>query len=160
MFKINIHTGFFSGSEFSGINFDGISLWDVLEHVPDPNGLLLNVFDRLKPGGWVFAYTENVESFNVFITGADSEIFEPDVHLRHYSPKTFRAEFEKAGFQVRDVLTKGLDIQHIETSAKLYPERYSIDKLQPMFEQHNLWQEIINISGKGDNLRLFAQKEI
>jgi hypothetical protein len=48
--------------------------------------------------------------------------------------------------------------QAIETSIKQYHEKYSNDKLQPMFEQCDLWQEIININGKGDNLRLFAQK--
>ncbi len=155
----NIHSGSFEGLEFPGVHFDVITLWDVLEHVPSPHSVLQNVFKRLRPGGWVFAYTENVESFNVFIAKEDSEIFAPDVHLRHYSPKTFRMEFEKAGFKVREVMTRGLDIQHIETTVKVKKGKYPEPELQWMFEMSNELQEVINVCGRGDNLRLFAQKE-
>jgi len=85
-------------------------------------------------------------------------MFTPDVHLRHYSPKTFRMEFEKAGFTVQTIMTKGLDIQHIETMVNLNPERYPLKRLQVMFQNAGDWQSVINACGKGDNLRLFAQK--
>lgn len=153
----NILNGVLKGEEYPPCYFDVITLWDVIEHVPQPNELLRSVFKLLKAGGWVFAYTENVESFNVFITGSDSEMFCPDVHLRHYSPKTFRLEFERAGFLVQDVMTKGLDIQHIQTTVKLNPGKYP-EGLQIMFDHNDEWQTIINACDKGDNLRLFAQK--
>ena len=154
----NIISGTLRGDEYPFEHFDVITLWDVLEHVPQPNELLLAVYRLLKPGGWIFAYTENFDSFNYLITGSDSEMFSPDVHLRHYTPKTFRKEFEKADFIVREVMTKGLDIQHIETATKLNPGKYPEKKLQFMFDNHKEWQAIINACGKGDNLRFFAQK--
>ncbi len=153
----NIRAGVLKGDEYPEDYFDAATLWDVIEHVPDPNKLLRSVYTLLKPGGWVFAYTENFDSFNYFVTGSNSEMFAPDVHLRHYSPETFRMEFEKAGFIVRDVLTKGLDIQHIGTTIKLNPEKYP-EKLQIMLNNSEEWQTVINACGKGDNLRLFAQK--
>jgi 2-polyprenyl-3-methyl-5-hydroxy-6-metoxy-1,4-benzoquinol methylase len=156
----NVRAGVLKGSDYSPNYFDVITLWDVLEHVPSPHELLLEVFQILKLGGWVFAYTENVESFNVFVTGVDSEMFAPDVHLRHYSAKTFRMEFENAGFMVRNVMTKGLDIQHIGTTIKVNPGKYPEDEFRPMFESPIQWQAVINACGKGDNLRLFAKKEV
>lgn len=155
----NIICGILQENTYPIDYFDVVTLWDVLEHIPNPAAVLHIVLNLLKPNGWVFAYTENVESFNVFITGGDSEIFSPDVHLRHYSPKTFRMEFEKAGFKGCEILTKGLDIQHIETTVKLHPGKYPQKELQYLFRNGNHWQNIINACGKGDNLRLFAQKD-
>lgn len=154
----NIKCGTLEEGEYPSDFFDAITVWDVLEHVPDPGELLRNVFRILKPGGWVFAYTENLDSFNVFVTGGDSEMFVPDVHLRHYSPATFKKEFEEANFLVRDVLTKGLDIQHIETILKLNPGKYPEEELRYMMKDSEQWQAVTNALGKGDNLRLFAQK--
>lgn len=153
----NILNGVLKNNVYPEEYFDVVTMWDVLEHVCQPAQLLRSVFKILKPSGWIFAYTENVESFNVFITNSDSEIFAPDVHLRHYSPKTFRMEFEKAGFKVKDVITKGLDIQHIQTTVRLCPDKYP-SGLQTIFKYSDELQAMINSCGKGDNLRLFAQK--
>jgi len=138
--------------------FDVITVWDVLEHVPDPGEILVQAFRTLKPGGWIFGYTENVDSFNVFITDRDSEIFMPDVHLRHYSPETFKKEFEKAGFVVREVMTKGLDVQHIKITLDLNPGKFPEKELQYLLDHSEEWQNVMNACDKGDNLRLFAQK--
>ncbi|HHL40436.1 MAG TPA: class I SAM-dependent methyltransferase [Deltaproteobacteria bacterium] len=154
----NIRAGVMSDDAYPADYFDVVTLWDVLEHVPDPGSLLVSVKKVLKPGGWVFAYTENLESFNYFITGADSEMFAPDVHIRHYTPATFRREFEKAGLSVSEVMTKGLDIQHIETTVKLNPDRYRREDFTALFEAAESMQNFINACGKGDNLRLFARK--
>lgn len=155
----NILEGVFRKNEYPDDYFDAVTLWDVLEHVPEPGTLLRSVFKAIKPNGWVFAYTENVESLNVFITGMDSEIFAPDVHLRHYSPDTFSKEFEKAGFLVKEVLTKGLDIQHIHSTLALNPDKYPCES-KSSFKYGDELQNIINACGRGDNLRLFAQKAV
>jgi 2-polyprenyl-3-methyl-5-hydroxy-6-metoxy-1,4-benzoquinol methylase len=154
----NIHNGTTDNIELGENTFDVVTLWDVIEHVEDPSSLLSYAFKVLKPRGWVFAYTENFNSFNYFITGELSEMFGADVHLRHYTPKTFRCEFENAGFTVREVLTKGLDVQHIETITKVYKDKFLDIDLQFLFNNKESMQEVINAAGKGDNLRLFAQK--
>jgi len=123
----------------------------------DPNKLLQAAKNILKPGGWIFAYTENIDSFNVFISNSDSEMIAADVHIRHYSPKTFKHEFEKAGFTVREVMTHGLDIQHLKTTMQVNPDKYP-SELNYLFSEENKLQSVINACDKGDNLRLFAQK--
>jgi 2-polyprenyl-3-methyl-5-hydroxy-6-metoxy-1,4-benzoquinol methylase len=138
--------------------FDIVTMWDVIEHVPEPSKLLEFAMKSLKPGGWLFAYTENYDSFNYFINGKYSEMFGADVHLRHYTPETFRKEFSDAGFIVRELYTKGLDIQHIRTIIDVYKGAFEGINFDFLFSNSDDMQEMINSSGKGDNLRLFAQK--
>ena len=154
----NIHHGTTENVDLGENVFDAITLWDVIEHVENPSSLLQFVYKSLKPGGWVFAYTENFESFNYFITGGLSEMFSADVHLRHYTPETFEKEFVKAGFKVRDIMTKGLDVQHIKTISKVYQKEFADLELDFIFNNSDDIQESINSTKKGDNLRLFAQK--
>jgi 2-polyprenyl-3-methyl-5-hydroxy-6-metoxy-1,4-benzoquinol methylase len=156
----NIQCGTLSSVQYPSDHFDIITLWDVLEHVEDPHSILVEVMRILKPGGWVFAYTENFDSFNVCMTKEYSEMVAADVHLRHYSPKTFRREFEKAKFQVDKVYTKGLDLAHIRKTFATHPEVFPQTSPWPLTpEQEEIFQDFVNQYDKGDNLRLFARKK-
>lgn len=154
----NIRCGTMDETAYPANFFDAVTLWDVLEHVEQPHRLLVAARRVLKPGGWIFAYTENFESFNLFITGMYSEIVAPDVHIRHYSPRTFRAEFEKAGFRVETVETRGLDLAHIRKTARTFPHRFpDLENALPPGMDEPL-QAFINLMDKGDNLRLYARR--
>ena len=107
-------------SSYEKDSFDVITLWDVIEHVPQPSELLEIAFQILKPGGLCFAYTENFRSFNVMVCGERSEIFAPDVHLWHYTPDSFKAQFSAAGFTEIKTVTKGLDLDHISVTEKIF----------------------------------------
>lgn len=138
--------------------FDVVTVWEVLEHVERPGDILRDIFRVVKPGGWVFAYTENIESFNAFVTGPYAEMIAPDVHLRHYSPATFRLEFERAGFAVDQVYTRGLDLSHISKTVAAYPHAVPLGVPELSPESCLELQEWINHLGKGDNLRLYARR--
>lgn len=45
--------------EFSGANFDGVILQDVIEHLPDPEVVLQEIARVLKPGGLIYLSTPN-----------------------------------------------------------------------------------------------------
>lgn len=45
-----IHTGAAAGP---GARFDAVALWDLLDRVPDPRGMLLQARRRLRPGGFL-----------------------------------------------------------------------------------------------------------
>lgn len=154
----SVHCGTLSDADYPASSFDVVTLWDVLEHVEEPGALLRDAIRMVKPGGWVFAYTENFESFNVFVTREYSEIVTPDVHLRHYSPRTFRREFEQAGFRVEEVYTRGLDLAHIAKTMQFYADVFQNERVCLPPEQEARFQEYINQLDKGDNLRLYARK--
>jgi len=97
----NMHCGTLADAMYPAASFDVVTIWDVLEHVEQPGELLKDIARVLKPGGWVFAYTENFESFNVFVTREYSEIVTPEVHLRHYSPARSGGNSSKLAFVSR-----------------------------------------------------------
>ena len=43
-------------------SFDALTLWDVLEHVPDPRTFLRHCASLLKPGGYLFANVPDLDS--------------------------------------------------------------------------------------------------
>ena len=153
----NIKCGTLTEASYEKDSFDVITLWDVIEHVPQPSELLEIAFQILKPGGLCFAYTENFRSFNVMVCGERSEIFAPDVHLWHYTPESFKAQFSAAGFTEIKTVTKGLDLDHISVTEKIFKgERLAAQHLDE--NESSVFQELLNKYGIGDNLRLIAQK--
>ena len=63
-----VHLGIFPHSEIHG-PFDAITLVDVIEHVPDPVGLLLKISENLAPGGVALVVTPDVNSLAARLLG-------------------------------------------------------------------------------------------
>ncbi len=61
---LSIHNGTLSDKPFPDIQFDVISMWNVIEHLEDPKKNLQEIYDRLRPGGLLIFTTPNLESFD------------------------------------------------------------------------------------------------
>lgn len=59
---LDVRTGELIGGMFPSNYFDVVTLWDVLEHVPDPVQTLSTVAEYMKPGGWLIVRVPNPES--------------------------------------------------------------------------------------------------
>ncbi len=57
----NIFCGKVEESNFPKNYFDIVTLWDVIEHIPDPNPLLSYTHSILKDNGIIFIHTPNVQ---------------------------------------------------------------------------------------------------
>ncbi len=79
--------------------FDVVTLWDVLEHTPDPKGVLQECRRVLKPGGLLLVNYPDIDSFISRIMGR-RWIFLLSVHLYYFTPSTLRQILEETGFQV------------------------------------------------------------
>lgn len=92
----NIFNGRLEDGPFKERSFDLVTLWDVLEHIPDPDPLLSRVRELLKPGGMVFIHTPNVQlqlwkaRAKRLLWGirADIHYLEAAAHLNLYSART------------------------------------------------------------------------
>ncbi|MBI4911446.1 MAG: class I SAM-dependent methyltransferase [Acidobacteria bacterium] len=91
-------------------HFDCISFNDVLEHLPDPWGVLSLVRPKLSPGGVLFACIPNVLHHSVL----GDLLFEGDwryraegvldqTHLRFFTRRSMVRMMEESGFQVISV---------------------------------------------------------
>jgi len=99
-----VHTGFLHSSAFDTISFDVITLWYVLEHVPDPMNILAHSYKLLRPGGTIFIAVPNARYILLrrrllqVLTGTPGSVHAHE-HLYHYTSRTLKAFLDKVGFE-------------------------------------------------------------
>lgn len=81
-------------------SFDLVTMWDVIEHVPDPKQLLEEAKAMLRPGGHLILETQNVDSRFATLLGLKWHHFKHQEHIFHFNPGTVRRVLEQAGFEV------------------------------------------------------------
>jgi SAM-dependent methyltransferase len=80
-------------------HFDVVTLWDVIEHVIDPQSVLERAHRLLKPGGLVVVHTIDIESLFARLMGARWPWL-MEMHIYYFSRRTLRAMLEQCGFEV------------------------------------------------------------
>jgi 2-polyprenyl-3-methyl-5-hydroxy-6-metoxy-1,4-benzoquinol methylase len=96
---------------FAADAFDVITCWHVLEHVRDPGRVLHEARRVLRPGGWLFVATPNLDDhlFRFAYRLArrrPPRLFDPEdreIHLFHFSARTLATLVASAGFGVSSV---------------------------------------------------------
>lgn len=83
--------------------YDCIALWDVLEHLRDPAGVLQTVGRALRPGGVLALSTGDVTSLCARLSGARWHLFNLPEHLFFFSPRALEALLRRAGCRVVDM---------------------------------------------------------
>ncbi len=88
-----------------GAPFDGVTLWDVLEHVDAPVALLASCRARLRPGGLLLVHTGNAR-FQIpkarLLHGLwpkAGPYLIPYQHLTHFDPRTAKLALRLAGLE-------------------------------------------------------------
>jgi hypothetical protein len=84
-------------------SFDLVTLWDVIEHVPDPQHVLRRVRELVKPGGKLLLETQNVASRWARLLGPRWHHYKHHEHLYHFAPGTIRRLLGDCGFTVLDI---------------------------------------------------------
>jgi hypothetical protein len=89
---------------------DAVTLWHVLEHVPDPRATLATLRDWTRPGGLVLIGVPNVRALQARIGG--DRWFHLDVprHRTHFSPAGLGRAAEAAGLEL--VAFHGVLLEH------------------------------------------------
>lgn len=85
-FGDKIFTGTLSGANFTANSMDVVTMFDVLEHSPDPVNLLKEAHRVLKHNGLLCIATPNTESFFCKIMGRNWPEFKPE-HLFTFGKK-------------------------------------------------------------------------
>lgn len=79
--------------------FDVITLWDVLEHVPDPKKVLQECNRILKKDGFLVVNYPDIGSWIARLMGR-KWVFLLSVHLYYFTPDTMRKMLGKNGFSL------------------------------------------------------------
>lgn len=125
-FQIQITPASFENYAAEGL-FDCLTLWDIIEHVPDPLGMLQKAYSLLKPGGILLIATPNHDSLINFLAeasycfslgvfqGAMELLFVPE-HILYFTVRTIRPAVEHSGFSILELSKTGTDIDRYHTS--------------------------------------------
>ena len=89
-------------ADYPDAYFDGVVIWHVLEHVPDPRRTLATVRRIVKPGARVVVAVPNFSSLQARSTGADWFHLDPPRHLYHFPLAALRRLLGATGFAVHD----------------------------------------------------------
>jgi 2-polyprenyl-3-methyl-5-hydroxy-6-metoxy-1,4-benzoquinol methylase len=95
-----------------------VTLWDMLEHVPDPVRTLRAAADLLAPGGSLWIETPNVSGLFPRLSyhfGRRSGYWphpEPPHHLSQFSRRSLTRALDVAGFDVISVVTRSIPLRY------------------------------------------------
>jgi SAM-dependent methyltransferase len=85
---------------FDEQSFDAICLFQVLDHLPDPAGVLKECLGLLRPGGLVLCLNHDVEALSARLLGERSPIVDVE-HTYLFSKSTISHLLQGLGFRVR-----------------------------------------------------------
>lgn len=122
-FGLNARHGALTDLQFD-TTYDLVTLWDVIEHVPDPKAYIQRTAELLKSGGVVALATPDVDSIPARLAGRRWVGYKlSEEHIYYFSIKTLSRMLEEAGFEV-------LDVRHV---GKYVTLRLFLDRLGMYF---------------------------
>ena len=103
-----VFTGTLQDAQLPADHFEVVTLWDVIEHVPEPVPLLAEAARVLKPGGRLVLTTGDWGSAYARSKGADWHLMTPPWHLTMFSRATMQLAAQKAGLKTVAVRSEGV----------------------------------------------------
>ncbi len=102
----NIYEGKIEEIDFGCRTFDIITLWDVIEHIPNPYPLLVRIYSLLKQGGMLFLHTPNARiqlpkarmKQLIMRRNPHAHFLEAKDHMNIYTDKSISAVLGRSGY--------------------------------------------------------------
>ena len=99
-YGIEIQPGTLFDMDLPDAYFDVVTLWDVLEHTPDPRAVLTECRRVLKPDGLLIVNYPDINSLIARLMGR-KWVFLISVHLYFFTIDTIRQMLEQTGFEMQ-----------------------------------------------------------
>ncbi|SHG53286.1 class I SAM-dependent methyltransferase [Flavobacterium defluvii] len=106
-------------------SFDVITMWHVLEHVPNLENQINELKRLLKPTGTLIVAVPNFKSFDAKHYGEFWAAFDVPIHFWHFSKKAIKSLFEKVDMKLEKVLPMKFDSFYVS----LLSEKYKTGKM-------------------------------
>lgn len=145
--------------------FNLLTSFELLEHLHDPGIFLEQVWNLLKPGGYLYLTTLNGLGFDLQILWEQSPSIFPPHHLNFFNPDSVGILLGKYGFAIQEIATPGKldwdivegmwrkDSVEIGRFWKLLAARGTLEAKQQL-------QEWISTNGFSSHMRVVARKNL
>ncbi len=101
-------------------SFDVITMWHVLEHVPDLDFQIKELKRLLKPAGTLLIAVPNFKSYDAKHYGNYWAAYDVPRHLWHFSKTAIKLLFEKEGMKLVKVLPMKFDAFYVALLSEKY----------------------------------------
>lgn len=91
---------FWESVKLSADSYGVVALFDVLEHAPDPAGLLRHAYRALQPGGALLLTVPNLRGLSLRVFGDRAHVVAPPEHLSYFSENSLTRLLNDEGYQV------------------------------------------------------------
>jgi len=112
-------------------NFDVITLWHVLEHLPDPSKALKIIYTLLNHSGTVFIAVPNLESYDAKHYKSFWAGYDVPRHLWHFDKQNMATLLKRNGLNLVKIIPMRLDSFYVSLLSESYkhPKRYKLLQL-------------------------------
>ena len=115
-FALNVETAYLDKSTFYKDKFDLVILIDVFEHISDMQTFMKDITHVLKPGGYIFVGTGNIDSFTARLAKSNWGYFTSWEHISFFTPKSIQfllKSFEFSGINIEKTSVEHKPLQNI-----------------------------------------------
>ncbi len=110
------------------VTYDVITMWDVIEHLPDPKNEIFKAFELLNPGGFLAVHTMDIDSKMARLMGRRWPWL-MDMHLHYFSQDTLAKLIKDVGFEVIKCQAQGRHLSLGYLASRVGGINHSIGKL-------------------------------
>lgn len=110
--------------ELKDINqkFDIITMWHVLEHIPNLNEILSELKKHLTPNGTLIIAVPNHLSYDATYYGNVWAAYDVPRHLWHFNPQSIQSLIKKFGMKIENVSPMKLDAFYVSLLSEKYKD--------------------------------------
>ncbi len=101
-------------------SFDVITMWHVLEHVPNLDEYLVELHRLLKPQGTILIAVPNFKSFDALFYGKYWAAFDVPRHIWHFSKTSIEKLFARQSMYLAAVLPMKFDSYYVSLLSEKY----------------------------------------
>jgi SAM-dependent methyltransferase len=158
---LDIETGTIHGTALEKKSFDLVTMWDVIEHVPDPILDIGKACSLLRPGGLLAINTPDSGSWFAKFRGSRWHLLVPPEHIFYFNRESLRMILDKSGLEVIEVgcIGKRFTLEYILQMLSRQQKKGLWKTLLSFLERHPaIGRFPIRLNFK-DNMYLLAKKK-
>jgi spore maturation protein CgeB len=156
----DIKTGILENADFCNSSFNVITMWDVLEHIPDPSRTIAKIYALLAVGGILAINTPDNLSTCARMMGCRWHLIVPPEHIFLFNRKALELLLKQNGFEILAIkkIGKSFSLPYLLHIAGNWLKIPTLGKIGDFFEKGLLRKIAIPLNLR-DNIFVIARKK-